>query len=151
MFKKIYYRYLQALLIFSIIITIVYIILRYLVPNIVSTNLPFLIIIFVLVTAVTHYIITRSDIDRIEHKPNPELNKEEQMKEITAIERRFISRYMLITTIKLLSFLILLAVYAYFNRGDAIRFLLNFMAIYLLYSVFEIAYLKKPVVGKNNK
>jgi hypothetical protein len=90
-------------------------------------------------------------VERMEHKPNPDLNKEEQMKEITNIERRFISKYMLTTTIKLLSFLILLLLYAYLNREDAIRFLLNFMAIYLLYSVFEIIYIKKPVGGRNNK
>jgi hypothetical protein len=148
MLKKLYYRYLQSLLIFSIIIAVVYIVLRFAIPWIVSANLPYLIVIFVLVSAVTHYVITRSDVERIEHKPNPELNKDEQMKEITAIERRFITRYMLTTAIKLLSFLVLLLLYAYINREDAILFLLNFMAIYLMYSVFELAYLKKPVVGK---
>jgi hypothetical protein len=104
--------------------------------------------VFVIVTAITHYIITRSDVERMEHKTNPDLSKDEQMKEITAIERRFISRYMLATAIKLLSFLVFLLLYAYSYRKDAIRFLLNFMAIYLLYSVFEIAYLKKQVTGK---
>jgi membrane protein implicated in regulation of membrane protease activity len=148
MLKKLYYKYLQSLLIFSIAITGIYIVLRLFVPDIVSVNMPYLIVIFVLVTAITHYIITRSDVERMEHKTNPDLNKDEQMKEITAIERRFISRYMLTTTIKLLSFLVLLVLYAYLCRQDAIRFLLNFMAIYLLYSVFEIAYIKKPVVGK---
>jgi hypothetical protein len=87
----------------------------------------------------------------MEHKPDPELSKDEQMKEITSIERRFITRYMLTTAIKLLSFLVLLLLYAYINREDAIRFLLNFMAIYLMYSVFELIYIKKPVSGKVKK
>jgi hypothetical protein len=151
MLKKIYYKYLQSLLIFSIGITIIYIVLRFVIPDIVSSNLPYLILTFVLVTAITHYIITRSDIERMEHKPNPDLSKDEQMKEITAIERRFITRYMLATTIKLLSFLVILLLYAYFLRKDAIRFLLNFMVIYFLYGIFEIIYIKKPVVGKNKK
>ena len=145
MLKKIYYKYLQILLIFSIIITAVYIGLRQFVPDIVSQNLPFLIVVFVLLTAVTHYIVTKTDVERMEHKSNPDLSKEEQMKEITAIERKFITRYMGVTTVKLLSFLILLALYAWFNSADAVRFLLNFMAIYLLYSVFEIVYIKKPI------
>ncbi|MDR2406848.1 MAG: hypothetical protein LBE13_01875 [Bacteroidales bacterium] len=148
MLKKLYYRYLQSLLIFSIVIAIVYIVLRFVIPWIVSANLPYLILIFVLVSAVTHYVITRSDVERMEHKPNPELSKDEQMKEITTIERRFITRYMLTTAIKLLSFLVLLLLYAYTNREDAILFLLNFMAIYLMYSVFELIYIKKPIVGK---
>ena len=145
MFKKIYYKYLQSLLIFSIIITVIYIGLRHFTPEIVSSNLPFLILIFVLITAALHYVVVRTDVERMERKPNPELPKEEQMKEIAAIERKFITRYMAVTTVKLLSFLILLALYAYFNKADAIRFLLNFMAIYLLYSVFEIVYIKKPI------
>ena len=145
MLKKIYYRYLQSLLIFSIIITVIYIGLKYFFADIVSVNLPFLIVIFAVVTAISHYIVVRTDVERIELKPNPELSKEEQMKEITNIERRFITKYMLATTIKLLSFLILLALYAYLNRADAVRFLLNFMVIYLLYSFFEIIYVKKPI------
>jgi hypothetical protein len=129
----------------------VYIVLRFVIPWIVSANLPYLIVIFVLVSALTHYIITRSDVERMEHKSNPELSKDEQMKEITTIERRFITRYMLTTAIKLLSFLVLLLLYAYTNREDAILFLLNFMAIYLIYSVFELVYIKKPITEKKTK
>jgi sterol desaturase/sphingolipid hydroxylase (fatty acid hydroxylase superfamily) len=145
MFKKLYYRYLQALLIFSIIITAIYIGLRYFAPDLVSNNLPLLIIIFVFVTAITHYVVTRTDVERIERKPNPELSKEEQMKEIATIERKFITRYLFITVVKILSFLIFLALYAWFNKTDAIRFLLNFMAIYLIYSLFELIYIRKPI------
>ena len=143
MLKKIYYKYLQSLLIFSILVTIIYIVLRQFVSDIVSQNVPFLILIFVLVTAISHYIVTKTDVERIERKPNPELPKDQQMNEIAAIERKFITRYMGITTVKMLSFLILLALYAYLNRGDAVRFSLNFMVIYVLYSVFEIFYIKK--------
>jgi len=148
MLKKIYFKYLQYLLIFSIVITAVYILLRYVASGIVSVNLPFLIIAFLLVTAITHYIIVRADVERMENKPDINMSKEDRMKAITAIERRFISKYMLITTVKLLSFLIMLVVYAYLNRADAVCFSLNFIALYLLYSFFEIIYLKKPVMGK---
>ena len=150
MFKKIYYKYLQELLIFSILITAIYVVLRYLInmnhiPNIVSSNFPFLIIIFVFVTAITHYVFIRTDVERMAYKPDSELPKEEQMKEKAAIERKFITRFLLITTVKLLSFLILLALYTWFNKTDAIRFLSNFMVIYLIYSIFEIVYIRKPI------
>ena len=148
MLKKIYYKYLQSLLIFSIVVTVLYITLRYFVPDIVSHNLHFLIVIFVLVTAVTHYVVVRTDVERMEYRADPELSKEEQMKGIAAIERKFITRYMLVLVVKILSFLVFIALYAYFNKGDAMRFMLNFMVIYLLYSVFEIIYIKKPVTGK---
>jgi len=145
MFKKLYYKYLQALLIFSVIITAVYILLRYFVPNLMSNSVPVLIIMFVFVTSIAHYILTRINVERIEHKPNPELSKEEQIRKIAAIERKFVTQYLFITTVKLLSFLVFLALYVWFNKADAKNFLLNFMAIYLLYSVFELVYIKKPV------
>ena len=148
MFKQLYYKYLQVLLVFSIVIVAIYIVLRFVAPTIVSEHLPLLIVGFLLITAISHYVVVRADVERIENKPDDSLSKEEQMKKITAIERRFISRYLLVMTIKLLSFLAVLLLYAYFNKGDAVRFSLNFVVLYLLYSFFEIIYIKKPVVGK---
>ena len=148
MVKKMYYRYLQYLLIFSIVIVAAYIVLKYMAPAIVSVNMPILIVVFLLVTAVSHYVVARSDAERMNSKLDTSKSQEERTKEIVAIERRFINRYMLITTVKLLSFLIALVVYAYLNRADAVCFSLNFIALYLLYSFFEIIYLKKPVSRK---
>ena len=51
--------------------------------------------------------------------------------------RQFATRYMLITTIKLLSFLVILFTYAVVFRDDAIPFLIGFFATYLVYSGFE--------------
>lgn len=52
--------------------------------------------------------------------------------------QQFVTRFMLITTIKLLSFLALLLVYALMFKDDAIQFLLSFFVLYLIYSVFEV-------------
>jgi len=52
--------------------------------------------------------------------------------------QQFVTRFMLITTIKLLSFLALLLVYALMFKEDAIQFLLSFFVLYLVYSVFEV-------------
>ena len=148
MFKKLYYKYLRSMLIFSIIIVIIYILLRQFAPALVSINLPYLIIAFLVITAITHYIVVKTDVARMEFKPDTTLPKEEQMKQLTAIERKFITHYMLTITIKLLGFLVLLLLYAYFNRPDFFKFATNFLALYLLYSLFEIVYLKKPIIGK---
>jgi len=52
--------------------------------------------------------------------------------------QQFVTRFMLITTIKLLSFLALLLVYALMFKDDALQFLLSFFILYIVYSVFEV-------------
>ena len=148
MFKKLYGQYLKLLLIFSIIIVVIYICFRLWLPFLVSVNLPFLILAFVVLTAVMHYFVAQADAQRITFKHDINISKEERMKMLTDIERKFITRYLLITTIKLLGFLIMLVLYAYFNRKDFLLFGANFLVIYIMYSIFEIIYLKQPVVGK---
>ena len=145
MLKKIFYRYLRSLLIFSILIVALYVVLQYFANELVSPNTPYLIVVFLILTATIHYVIILTDIERMEYKPNPDLDKEAQTKELLKIERRFITRYMLITTVKLLSFIALLGLYAFFNTSDIVLFSLNFLALYLLYSLFEIVYVRKPV------
>ncbi|MBO4581342.1 MAG: hypothetical protein J5701_03540 [Bacteroidales bacterium] len=150
MFKKLYGQYIKFLLIFSIIIAVIYICFRLWLPFLVSVNLPFLIIAFLLVTAIMHYFVAQADAQRIEFRPDINISKEERMKMLTAIERKFITRYLLVTTVKLLGFLVLLTLYACFNRQDFLLFGANFLVIYIMYSLFEIIYLKKPVVGKKS-
>lgn len=52
--------------------------------------------------------------------------------------QQFVTRFMLITTIKLLSFMALLLVYSLLFENDAIQFLLSFFILYLIYSAFEV-------------
>jgi len=144
MLKKIFYRYLRSLLIFSILIVAVYAALQRFTTDLVSPNTPYLIIVFLIITAITHYIIVKADVEKLEYKPNPDLDKDAQTRDLLNIERRFINRHLLITTVKLLSFFALLGLYAYFKRDDIVPFSLNFLALYLLYSIFEIIYIRKP-------
>jgi len=51
---------------------------------------------------------------------------------------KFIGRFMLITFLKLVFLLIILVVYAFKNKEDAIAFIIDFFVLYILYSVFEI-------------
>ncbi len=51
--------------------------------------------------------------------------------------RQFVTRYMLITTIKLLSFLTILLVYGLLKPADAMQFILSFLVLYIIYSAFE--------------
>jgi hypothetical protein len=145
MLKKIFYRYLGSLLIFSILIVAVYVALRYFAAELVSPNTPYLIVVFLFITAMSHYIAVKANVERLTHKPNPDLDKEAQTREMLRIERRFINQHLLVTTVKLLSFLTLLALYAYFNRKDIVPFALNFLSLYVLYTLFEIVYVRKPL------
>jgi len=52
--------------------------------------------------------------------------------------QQFVTRFMLITTIKLLSFIVLLLVYALMFKDDAIQFLISFFVLYVVYSAFEV-------------
>jgi L-lactate permease len=148
MLQQLYLRYLKSLLVFSILTVGIYILLRWLIGAYLSPNMPYLIIGFVLFTALTHFIIVQADSERILYRPSDELSKEERMQQIAHIERKFISRYMLVTGIKLICFLILLILYTYFNRKDITRFSVGFIVIYLMYSIFEIFQIRRPVVGK---
>jgi len=149
MLKRIFYRYLRSLLIFSILIVAVYVALQHFAANLVSSNTPYLIIVFLILTAISHYTVIQTDVERMEYKPNLDLDKEARTQELLKIERRFIARYLLITTVKLLSFIALLGLYAYFNPNDIIRFSLNFLTLYLSYSLFEIIYIRKPLRMNN--
>jgi len=61
--------------------------------------------------------------------------------------RQFSTRYMLVTTIKLLSFLFILLAYAVLVKEDAMPFLLSFFSFYLIYSGFEAV----SVIKLNNE
>ncbi len=51
--------------------------------------------------------------------------------------RQFVTRYMLVTTVKLLSFMAILLVYVLVFRDDAINFVISFMIFYIIYAAFE--------------
>ena len=146
MFKKLYIKYLKRLVFFTVFILALYIALQYLRPDLLSPFCIYLIMIFLVIMAATHAIVLRADAERLEYQADPEKNAEEQRKELTAIEKKFITRYMLATTVKLLFFLVLLLVYAFTNRQDLLRFGLNFVVLYLSYSIFEVLMLKKPLL-----
>jgi hypothetical protein len=145
MLKNIYVKYIKKLLIFTIFILAIQTLCQYVFPQIISSNTVCLILLFLIFTAISHYVILRTDVQRMEFKPDAGKTKEEQMKALMAIERKFISHYMLITTVKLLLFLALLLIYAFVNKEDMLLFSLNFLVLYLLYSVFEIIFIKKPI------
>ena len=146
MLKQLYFNYIKKLLIFTVFLLVIEVVFLYVFPQLISSNFVYLLLLFLLFTAGSHYIVVRTDVKRIDFKHDPSKTKEEQMKDLMAIERKFISNYMLITVSKLLLFLTIILIYSLINKPDMLRFSLNFLVLYLLYSVFEIIVIKKPIL-----
>ena len=145
MFKKLYVKYLQRLLAFTTGILLIYMLCAKFAPNVLSVNCIYLIVFFLIIIAATHAIVIQTDAKRLEYEPDPSLPTEERKQELVKMEKKFITHYMIATTIKLFAFLILLITYAFTNKSDMLLFGLNFIVLYIAYSLFEIFILKKPV------
>jgi hypothetical protein len=65
------------------------------------------------------------------------------IKTITRKLSRFVNAYMLVNFGKLILFSVIILVYAWFNREDAISFILTFFIYYLLFTTYEVIALLK--------
>ncbi len=113
--------------------------------GIISPHIAYLILLFLIITAISHYIILKIDVKRLEYNADNRKIKEEQMQNLVAIERKFITKYFLITTIKLVIYLLVLVIYAFINRKEILSFSLNFLVLYVLFTTFEIIMIKRPI------
>ena len=117
--KKLSFR----IILFSAIIAGLTVLFQWLFPQYASPALPFIVLFFFIITLLTMFIVLREDKGRE--------------------AKKFVSSYMLSRVIKLLSCLVFLLVYVLVKKEDAMRFAIAFLAIYFLYSIFEVFLLKK--------
>lgn len=117
MLKYAFKKYLFRLLIFSICIAGFSFALQRFLPAYASPALPFLILFFFIIILFTHYLLLRG------------LYKK---------DKKFVSNYILATTIKFLSYIIFVLVYLVLFKEDRILFTISFLILYLLFSIFEI-------------
>ena len=111
------------IILFSAIIAGLTVLFQWLFPQYASPALPFIVLFFFIITLLTMFIVLRDDKGRE--------------------AKKFVSSYMLSRVIKLLSCLVFLLVYVLVKKEDAMRFAIAFLAIYFLYSIFEVFLLKK--------
>ena len=111
------------IIVFSVIIAALALLFQWIWPQLATPALPFIVLFFFVMTLFTMYIVLRSD-DGQDGK-------------------KFVTSYMLSRTVKLLSCLMFLLLYMFFNREDALRFAIAFLVIYFLYAIFEIFLLKQ--------
>ncbi|NLJ82200.1 MAG: hypothetical protein GX330_03645 [Bacteroidales bacterium] len=145
MLKQLFVKYLRKILIFTVFVLVAQIVLRHFFPQIISPYASFLVLLFLTVTTVSHLFVLKTDAKRLEYTPDPSKTKEEQMRDLMKIERKFISNYFLSTTVKLLLFLVVLLLYMLLCKKNMMIFIVNFFVLYLVYSAFEIVVLKKPI------
>lgn len=89
---------------------------------------PFLILFFFITHALTNYLISTVNID--DH-------------------RKYINRFLLSSSIKLLTYLLFILVYLFFNREKALLFVIPFFILYLIFTSFEVTFLTGTL--KKNK
>ena len=111
------------IIVFSVIIAGLSLLFQWLFPQYATPALPFIVLFFFVITLLTLYIVLRNN-DGQEGK-------------------RFVSAYMLSSTVKILSCLLFLFLYIFLNQKDAVKFAIAFMVIYFLYAIFEVVVLKK--------
>lgn len=111
-------QFLVGLTVYTAILALITVVVFALLPEgYASYALPFQFVLFYAVTLTVHYLLLK------------------------ASEKgggSFVTRFMLVSFLKLLLYIIVLVVYLYLNKSDAMRFAVPYLALYVLYSVFEI-------------
>ena len=116
--KKKYQQFILRLTILSLILGLLaYLLHRFLPAGIISPALPYLFILFYVITAIVHYFLLRITV------LNP---------------RKFVGYFMLATFLKLMNYLIVVVVYAFYVKEGMLPFILSFFTLYIVYTVFEV-------------
>lgn len=116
--RKKYLQFIIRLTILSLILGLLaFILSRFLPDGMISPALPYLFILFYVITAIVHYILLRITV------LNP---------------RKFVSYFMLATFVKLMNYLIVVVVYAFYVKEGILPFILSFFILYIFYTVFEV-------------
>lgn len=121
--KKKIVPFFLRLIAFSVILLMLAYILKLLLPeNSMTPALPYLFILFLLTTAIVHWILIR----------------------ITALNpSKFVSYFMLATSVKLIIYFLALLVYIFFFRSGILSFIITFLTLYIFYTVFEVTAILK--------
>jgi hypothetical protein len=115
--KSAYIKYLRHLLIFSAILGIIGLVIRFTLPkSYLSPAFPFLLVFFISTSLLSFYYLLLSTQKRF---------------------IKFVNTYLLTIIVKLFLYAGVMIAYAFINRFDAIPFMLGFFILYLCYTIFE--------------
>jgi len=116
--RKKYQQFILRLTILSLILGLLaFIMNRFLPAGLISPALPYLFILFFVITAIVHFVLLR----------------------ITTLNPgKFVGYFMLATFLKLMIYLIVVVVHAFYVKEGILSFILSFFTLYIIYSVFEV-------------
>ena len=120
-------KYAYRLIIFSAIVAAASVLFQFLLPELASPAMPFIVLFFFIMTLFTLYVVLRG---------NTKKDK-----------RQFFTGYMLSRVIKMFSCLLFLLIYIFANKPDGMRFAIAFIIIYFAYAIFEVL----ALTGETNK
>ena len=121
--NRIFIQFAKGFTIYAIVIALISIAVYYWLPEVTITPVYLYLIAFLYAV---NFLLFGKLSQAIENKPN-----------------RFINTYMLLNFSKLFFFIIIIGVYAYMYRNDAISFTITFFIYYVLFSAYEITALLK--------
>ncbi|MCQ2262964.1 MAG: hypothetical protein MJZ70_01645 [Bacteroidales bacterium] len=125
--KRINYKvpkYVIQLLVFSIVVTVLTVIMQAVLPLGTATPaMPYIVLFFFFITLFTLYIVLRDQSQRD--------------------SKKFVSGYILSRGIKFMSCLLFLLIYFFANKADRWPFAIAFIIIYFLFSICEVLIMKK--------
>ncbi len=121
--KSLYISFLKKTLIFSAIIAVVAFVTAFFLPdNLVTPAMPFLLLFFVSISLITHYMVIKSFAKRMS---------------------QFANFFMISIFVKLLLYIAIIVVYAILNPKDLLPFVITFFVFYLFYTLFELVEILK--------
>lgn len=127
--KSDYLQYLKKLLVYSAVIAAVSFVLAFFLPdNFVTPAMPFILLLFVAVSLLTHYFVLKTMAKRMS---------------------LFVNFFMISIFIKLILYIAIIVIYGLMNKHDMIPFVITFFVFYLLYTLFELIAVLK--LQKNHK
>jgi hypothetical protein len=114
-------KFFSGFTLFTLIVALIFSAVYIWVPQIPITHAyPYLLLLIYLLTLLIIYLLIRS----MEKKPN-----------------RFVNAFMLMNFGKLFLYVIIIFIYAWLNREDAVAFIITFFAFYLIFTAYEIVFL----------
>ncbi len=124
MLKKLMIRFFVGLIIISATIISIQAIINIYKPSLISSAILWIIVLFLLISSTIHYFLLKTTQNNI---------------------RKFITVFLGTITFKLIIYLFFMIIYAFSNRENAKIFLLNFIILYIIYTVYEVIMILKQL------
>ena len=120
--KDLLIRFTRNLAIVSTLVAFAGLSMHFVFPGLTTPALPWLILLFILTTFTLYYILLKASDKKFS---------------------QFTNYFMAASVFKLLMLLVIITVYVYFFRNDAIRFVATILVLYMVYTVLEVYWLLK--------